>query len=289
MFITVDLLKKHKACENGIKYIERFYPNGAEMIDIIRDKHINKEMLHWGREHLTHTPEELAAYWEACHVINSDGIWYGQNIHNSKFVVKSKEVKDSDRIYHSEDVINSSDIVYGEIISNSAQVFASTMVSNSSLIAQCNNITESKNICFSIMVSRSINIYNSKNVFGSSEIIKCDNVTDSYFCQDCKNIKHCMFCEGIEDAEYYLFNQPIDKERFELFLQQYKRFMQSRLAFAPEWPENLIGTYSPCISQKFDEWYKPIPEKFWKWARTLPGFDSMLLYNITMLPEILVD
>lgn len=289
MFITVDLLKKHKACENGIKYIERFYPNGAEMIDIIRDKHINKEMLHWGREHLTHTPEELAAYWEACHIVNSDGIWYGQNIHNSKFVVKSKEVKGSDRVYHSEDVINSSDIVYGETISNSAQVFASTMVSNSSLIAQCNNITESKNICFSTMVSRSINIYNSKNVFGSSEIIKCDNVTDSYFCQDCKNIKHCMFCEGVEDAEYYLFNQPIDKERFELFLQQYKRFMQSRLAFAPEWPENLIRTYSPSISQKFDEWYKPIPEKFWKWARTLPGFDSMLLYNITMLPEILVD
>ena len=289
MFVTSEILRKHNACEQDIKYIEHFYPNGAEMIDIIRDKHISKEMLHWGREHLTHTSEELAAYWEACHVINSDGIWYSQDVHSSRFVVKSKEVKGSDRIYHSEDVIDSSDIVHGETISNSAQVFTSTMVSNSSLIAHCNNITESKNICFSTMVSRSINIYSSKNVFGSSEIIKCNNVTDSYFCQDCKNIKYCMFCEGIENTEYCLFNQPIDKERFELFLQQYKRFMQSRLAFAPEWPENLIGAYSPSISQKFDEWYKMIPEKFWKWARTLPGFDSMLLYNITMLPEILVD
>jgi hypothetical protein len=62
MLITVDLLKKYKACDNGIKYIDRFYPNGVEMIDVIRDRHIPKEMLHWGREFLAHSEEELVAY-----------------------------------------------------------------------------------------------------------------------------------------------------------------------------------------------------------------------------------
>ena len=74
MFITADLLRKYGACEQGIKYIERFYPNGAEMIDVIRDRHISKDFLHWGREYLTHTPEELAAYFTACDIINSEGL-----------------------------------------------------------------------------------------------------------------------------------------------------------------------------------------------------------------------
>lgn len=288
MFITVDLLKKHKACETGIKYIDRFYPNGAEMIDIIRDKHISKEMLHWGREHLTHTPEEFKAYCETCNIVNSNEFWYSHNIIDSSFVVKSEDVQHSERIYQSKDVADSFDIVHGEVVSDSTQVFTSTMVSYSSLIAHCKNITESRNICFSTMVSRGVNIYSSKNIFNSSEIIRCNNVTDSYFCQDCQNIKHCIFCKDLEDVEYYLFNQPIDKERFELFLQQYKRFMNVRLAFVSVWPENIIQACSPVITFRFDEWYKTIPDKFWKWAQTLPGYDAFLLYNLAFKPDLIL-
>lgn len=58
MFITADILREYEACGPGLKYIERFYPNGAEMIDLIRDRHIHKSFLHWGREHLTVTEEE---------------------------------------------------------------------------------------------------------------------------------------------------------------------------------------------------------------------------------------
>jgi hypothetical protein len=46
------------------------------MIDIIRDKHIPKEMLHWGRAKFTHSPEELEAYAQACNIINTEGYWY---------------------------------------------------------------------------------------------------------------------------------------------------------------------------------------------------------------------
>lgn len=289
MFLTANLLRTYDACEQGIKYMERFYPYGAEMIDIIRDIHISKEFLHWGRENLSHNEEELAAYCEACHIVNSDGFWYSCNVLHSSIVIRSNNVTQSGRVFYSADVDNSFDIVNSDTILTSKQVFESSMVTEGLLIAHCHNVIQSENICFSTMVFDSINVYDSKNIFNSSEIIKCEDVTDSYFCQECKNIKHCMFCVGLEDAEYYLFNKPVDKNRFELFLQQYKRFMQDHLAFAPSWPKNMIADCAVSITPKFDEWYKPISEKFWKWAETLPGFDPMLLYNITMNSQFLVN
>lgn len=289
MFITTELLHKHQACEQGIRYFERFYPNGAEMLEIIQDRHIDKEFLHWGRENLTHTSEELAAYCEACDIVDSDGFWYSQKIHNSRNVIKSKKVDGSERIFHSKEISNSSDIAHGEDVSDSTQIFSSSMIAFSTLIAHCANVTQSKNVCFSTAVINSVSIFNSENVYESSEIIRSENVTNSYFCNDCKNIENCMFCDGIENAKYHIFNQPVTKERFEIFVQQYKKFMQGLLNFTQCWPENLVRSYTPEITQKFDEWYKSVPEKFWKWASTLPGFDSMLMYNMTMLPKFLVD
>lgn len=289
MRITVELLQKHGSCEKGIKYIEQNFPNGIEMIDIIQHPNVEVEFLHWGREHLGYSPEELAAYEKACNVINSNNYWYSSNLYNSNFIVKSDDIKNSNRIFYSNDIEASNDIVSCETITSSNQIFISSIVDNCSHIFHSINIGNSKNVLFSQMISRSKNIHGSKNIFTSSEIIKSERVTDSYFCQNCKNIKHCMFCENLEDAEYYIFNQPVDKERFEFLVEQYKRFMQYDLNFVSFWPEDLIKAYSPAVIVKFNEWYKTISTKFWKWVRTIPNFDSMLLYNITMNPEILVD
>jgi hypothetical protein len=98
-----------------------------------------------------------------------------------------------------------------------------------------------------------------------------------------------MFCEGLENAEYHIFNKPVDKKMYELFETQYKKYMTGQLEFISNWPQNLVVSTHVSPTRKFDDWYHPISEKFWKWIRTLPGFDSMLIYNITMLPEILID
>lgn len=231
----------------------------------------------------------MAAYAEACKIVNSDNYWYSDNLCNSNYIVKSTKVSDSERVFHSSDVDKGNDIVNCDTIESSRQIFFSSIVNDCLRVAHSINIGNSVNVVHSQMVSRSRNITHSKNVFASSEIIKSDYVTDSYFCQNCKNIKHCMFCNGLEGAEYYIFNQPVDKERFEFLVEQYKRLVQYELVFTSDWPENLIKAYTPTFTLKFSEWYKSIPNKFWKWVRTLPNFDSMLLYNITMNPEILVD
>ena len=259
------------------------------MIDIIRDKHINKEFLHWGREHLSNGPEELAAYCQACNIINSEGYWYSVNISDSKYVVKSKNVKNSTSIFKSSDITQCKDVVETDDAENSGLVFYSSMVDNCVKVHKGKNIVSSVNVCNSTMVARSENVIDSTNIFDSSEIIRCHTATDSHFCQDCVDIDHCLFCEGLERAEYHIFNKPVDKSVYEMLEKQYKKYMTVQLDFIADWPENLLVDVHIYPTRKFDDWYHPISEKFWKWVRTLPNFDSMFIYKITMLPEILVD
>lgn len=289
MLVTVELLHKLKACNQGIRYIERFYPNGAEMIDIIRDKHISKEFLHWGREHLTSNEEELAAYCEACKIINTEGFWYSVNVQDSKYVIRSKNVTDSISIFNSADVQGSKDIVESENIADSKQVFYSSMIEECQKIFKGINISESINICNSTMVARSKSVIDSTNVFDSSEIIKSNTVTNSHFCQECYNIESCLFCYGLENAEYHIFNKPVDKNRYEVIEKQYKKYMNELLVFIRDWPQDLVIYTSTQPTRKFDDWYFAISKRFWKWVRTLPGFNTTMLYDITMLPEILTE
>lgn len=289
MFITANLLREYKACKQGIRYIERFYPAGAEMIDIIKDKHIPKEMLHWGREHLSSTPEELQAYCAVCNIIDSEGFWYSTDVINSKYIVKSKNVKDSRSIFESSDITYCQDVTNTEDAENSSLIFHSTMIDSCTKVYKGNNIVASINICNSTMVARSKNVFGSNTIFDSSEIIRCNTVTNSHFCQDCKDIDHCLFCEGLTGVEYYIFNKPVDKNLYEMFEKQYKKYMTAQLDFISDWPKDLIVNTHIAPTRKFDDWFHPISEKFWKWTRTLPNFDSMLIYNITMLPENLVD
>ena len=289
MFITIDILKQLKACEQGIRYFERFYPNGAEMIDVIKNHNASKEFLHWGRKHLTSNEKELAAYCEVCDIVNSEGYWYSEVVHNSQYVVKSKNINDSKSVFESTEIADSSDIVNSDNVNTSQQIFYSSMVEASQKVLRGINVVESINICNSTMVARSKNVIDSTDVFDSSEIVKSNTVTESHFCKNCNNIDHCLFCENLENAEYCIFNKQVDKKRYEIIEKQYRKYLNNLLSFVREWPENLVVGVHLSPTRKFDDWYSSISENFWKWVRTIPNFDSMMLYNITMLPEILID
>lgn len=289
MFITANDLREYKACEQGIKYIERFYPDGAQLIDIICDRHINKEFLHWGREHLTTTEEEMNAYREACKIVNTKFFWQSENVKDSNFVVRSKDVTESRGVFESVDVTKGVDIVGGDGINESEQIFYSSMIENCARVLKSQNVVASRNVCNSIMVARSKSVLNSFNVFDSTEIIDCDTVAESHFCQKCKNIDHCLFCDGIENVEYCIFNKPVSKSHYDLIVSQYMKYLVEELDFVRDWPKELSRSIHIYATRKFDDWYHPIQPKFWKWARTIPGFDGMFLYNFTMLPELLEE
>jgi hypothetical protein len=127
----------------------------------------------------------------------------------------------------------------------------------------------------------------SEQCFDCSEIIQSKNLENCYFCNKCLNSKFLMFCNEISDAEYHIFNKPVTKRQFELFARQYKDFMKEELTFVSSWPNETLIEIMPELLVNFSQWYSSIPSKFWKWARTLPNYDPMLLYTITMNPSFL--
>ena len=288
MYLTLEKLYSLNACGPGVEYIKRFYPDGAEVIDIIRDRHIDKRFLHWGREHLTISNEEFLEYQKACKIENCTGFWESTNLKNSHNVSRSKNIKNSIGIIESINVTNSVDVAHGDEITDSSQIFYSSMVEASKKIYKGQNIAESNNVCESTMIVRSQNIINSFDVFDSSEIINSRSVSNSSFCRDCKNIKFCMFCHGLEDSEYCIFNLPVDKTHYEFFAKQYERYFNSSLIFVKKWPKEILTNIEILVTRKYNEWYSSISDEFWKWIRTLPGFEPMKIYEFTMLSKLLV-
>ena len=98
-----------------------------------------------------------------------------------------------------------------------------------------------------------------------------------------------MFCHGIENGEYQIFNKPIDKDFFQVFLEQYKNYNNLELNFISLWPKNLALKMSNAPNPNPNKWFNQLPCDFWKWVRTLPEFDELLLYKITLNPLSLIE
>jgi hypothetical protein len=100
-----------------------------------------------------------------------------------------------------------------------------------------------------------------------------------------------MFCFRLENAEYCIFNKPVTKEKFEMFSRQYKRlFSEVDLRLCKSWPQReLLRIDLPEKSLHRGRYYTLESMDALRWAKTLPGYDQMILYNITMLPVIIND
>ena len=71
MFLTTQVLKKHKASKKEIEIFERFYPAGADFAELLQNKDIDKDLLHWCNEHLSLSKVEREMYEKTCNIINS--------------------------------------------------------------------------------------------------------------------------------------------------------------------------------------------------------------------------
>lgn len=288
MKITAELLRQHSSCDSAVQFIEKRFPDGVEAVDLMRTRHIPKLFFHWGREQFRPSPEELATYCEVCKIVNSKDYWYSESVTNSQRVVYSKRVENSIGVFDSEDVREGFDIVRSKKIEQGSQIFDSVFVEASKQVFNSKNVASSENVWSSTMVNDSKGIFSSQDVFGSMDILDSSHVEDSYFCANCHNVKHCLFCSDISDKDYCIFNHAIGEKQFELFKKQYLKYVETGgLVFLEEWPKELVSTVE--LNENVKPKFNFFPESFWEWVRTLPNFDSILVYDITILPEILVD
>lgn len=299
MFITVDTLKQNGACQAGIKWFERHYPNGGELIDVLRNPKVDTTMLHWGYTHLSSTEEEKAIYREKLGIDCGDynnTIYLCENVKNSQFITHSKDVVNSTYVFHCEGVENSNSISSSQSVRNSSQIFHTDFCYDSSWILNSQNITHCSNVVNCSYAVGSTSVFNAGTVINSSFVsnivpLGSKNIRNSHFISDCSNLKNCLFCHGITDGEYLMFNQPIDKEEYDMFVVQLQQMLKgAELKLTKNgWAANQVSLDAPNIQYNITLQYSAFPEVFWRWVKTLPNYDPMILYNITMQPHLLTD
>ena len=296
MFLTKELLEKYDACKPGQKWFSRYFPEGGELMDVIQHKYVSPEILHWGFTHLTTTAEEQKTYREKLNINceNYQSIYESDNVSDSEYVSRSSRITKSNYIFSSKDVEESEDISLSENVQDSTQIFGSEFVYSSNRILHSKNITDSHNIVNSDYVVNSHSIVNSATVtnsmfVGGLALGNTKQIKDSRFIADCSNLKHCLFCHGINDAEYMIFNKQVDAADYEIIVRQLDKLLcnYEAMLIKGEWSSHTIPLDAPTIQRNIAKQYENLPESFWRWIKTVPGFDSTIMYSLTYNKKIL--
>lgn len=297
MFLTLEILERYNACKQGKDWFNHFFPNGGELIDVISHRFITPEILHWGFTNLTTTPQEKEIYYTKLKIDCADRetIYHCNDITNSRWVTRSSNVVNSEYIFNSNDVDTCNDILSSSNIQDSHEIFHSEFVYNSQDVIDSANINDSHNIVNCNYVVNSHSIINSSNVTGSAYVSgfvvgRNKHIKNSRFIEECENIKHCLFCSKIAGAEYMIFNKQADVEDYTMIVKQLDRLLKDwkmELVKDDIWPSQTIPLDSPVIQRNVIKQYASLPESFWRWVKTLPNYDPMVLYSITYNKDLL--
>lgn len=220
-------------------------------------------------------------------VENSTNTYNSLEVVNSDIVSKSERVKNSISVFGSQDVSDSRDVVNSVGVIHSTQIFGSKFIRDSYRVLDSLSVRQSENIVNSSSIIACKNIAQSHDIVDSSEICNCDTITSSSCCYGSSNLTNCLFCYNLHDVEFYVFNKPVDRRRYEVIKDEYTQMMKYHLLFVKDWPANLLVGASPTSLNTLNNYYNPIPQIFWDWVFTLPGYDAEILYSIAMKPTFL--
>jgi hypothetical protein len=297
MFLTLETLEQYNACDNGKKWFARHFPDGGELMDVLNHRFVTPEFLHWGFTHLSTTPEEQAVYWDKLKIDCEDKhtIYKCDHLHNVRWATRSSHIEDSEFVFSAKNVTNSEDISLSEDVSDSRRIFGSEFVYSSKRIAHSKNVTDSRNIVNSDYVVNSHSIMNASAVTNSAFVDSwlaggSKQIKDCRFIMDCKNLKHSLFCYKINYGDYMLFNKQIDATDYELIVKQSDKILEgyeSELVVDGEWPSHTIPLDAPRIQRNIIQQYSKLPSSFWRWVKTLPGYDPAILYAITYNKDLI--
>lgn len=283
MFITVDILQKRGACQDGLDFFAKHYPDGVDMLYAINHLHLPTHFLHWGHEWLDYSQEEEEAYFKKVRVINSEGIHYSNDVENSSTVSNSEFIINSQYIISSRNIQNSEEIFNSDYVEDSKQVYYGYVVSGSHRILNSKNIIDSKEVVASNFIVSSNGVYKSDDISHSYGIWHCQELDECIFCFNCHNLKHSMFCQGIDEGEYMLFNKPIGKERYEVIFKQFVKMFQHKYDFTMLEDNNIYGT-APNYYRDYRKHMASFSDDLWEWVKTLPKYDPIVMYSITFNP-----
>lgn len=285
MYVTLDILKQHGACQEALDFFAKHYPNGTEMLPLIKKAHIPESFLHWGYLWLETTPAEKQAYFDRLKIKDSTGVYNSKNITDCFNVSDSQNVSKSSVIKHSKNVTNSKIIYNSDYIEQSEHIHNSFMVTKSNNILNGKNIVNSDEVVDSNYVLNSSGVFASDNVVDSTAIWRSKDMTNCGFCFGCTGLSNSLFCDQQSNGEYLLFNKPITKSRFTMIYQQFNsEFLKPTLTLFDKSDTDVAEVKA---HQDYRKHLDKIPLDFWTWVKTLPNYDPKIMYSITFNPIFL--
>lgn len=294
MKITHDLLVRRHACAEGIEFLDKYYPDGVELIDLLTDLSGSKHQLpvdfyYWGETNLGfdndyEKQKRERAMFEGLLAIDRSSAIVGSNrIKDSYMVGHSKYVERSRSVFHSEHVSDSDDVNGSARITKSHGVFDSKFVSDSGEVLFSVNVTNSTNVINSHYIVNSANILDSTNIVDCRDCRTCTNMDNSSFCVDCNDSSNLIFCIGIDNANSHIFNEKVQPSVFQMVAEQYKRIMPTRLRYAAPYVPNSVLPQSAQVDYDHRKYYRDImeSEEIRSWIMSLPHFSADVWYDMT--------
>ena len=283
MLIPTNFLK-HDSVLHSLPYEDKEYYSINELLQLTKD---DKEKLYYVKEQFHFSQANNELYLQLLNIQSSQDVLYSKDIIHSQSIFNSENVNNSKSIHKSTEIKNSEVVVGSDVVNNSSQVFLSSFVDNSNKITSSLTVDNSTNIVHSQFIVNSSNVYESTNVIDSNIVFRGVNLEDCYFCNNSKDLKHCICCSGVSGGEYLIFNTKVDTKMFEIIKKQFVSMMDCLLKFTNGWPVVLTTAETPVIDRNFVRHYETIPQKFWKWVKTLPNYSDTHMFYLTSLPEFL--
>jgi len=281
MKVTYDLLKRYKACKQGLEFMQEFYPDGAEALDIVNEHEVPIEFLHFARQYFDLNEEELKKYFELCNVdSNCENIWSSQQITNSQNVSYSTNVRNSAYVQTSRDIRNSRNI-YGSLgVIGSKEIFMSSNVKDSLYIVSTTDVTCSEQVMNSRNIQWSNMIYSSRDVSDSSFItcsLQANNCSVSGFLTNCSN---CLFCYAIGESKYQIFNQQVSVSEFEYWKSFVDFLLEKEKKELIKIQEDSFNGARMISRPKITSIFDDLSEDFFGEIGTIPYYDEEIFLDL---------
>lgn len=221
MRVTVDLLKKHEACEDGVDWFNEHFPNGGTVDRIIKeiiknDIEVPYNFVWWFYNHI----QQDERLYKFCDVYDSGSVNWCHNVKTSTSVNHSDNIDTCKGVHWCTKVSKSTGISHSDGIIDSDGVILSRGVSSSNGISESSGISN----CFGVSCS-----------FG---VVNSDGVSNGLFVAN-------------KPETFTLFNQLVTETRYtEVKIQLGKRLHN----WKPEY-DNWEG-----MPQEAIEYLKSLPE-----------------------------
>ena len=289
--ITLDTLKEAKACSVGLKWFEKNFPNGVELLQLLKsDIDIPKTFLLWAEYSLEqfYQGEIIDLMQKRLNIIDTTFCRKSYDVIHSSYVYKSHNIEQSSEILGSRFVKFGYNIADSANIDNSSYCRQSTNIIQSQQIVSCSNLKNCSELykCYdSKECNYGYRIHNSRNVIFSSEINNSSNISYSILLNNCKN---CIFCSNLTGQENMIFNKPVSEEEFLAIKNKLDEILNNspKILSYVNLPEHIFLDKKQ-VDSPIHNLLRLIPINVWSYIKELPYYDEIIFYTIRGAEEIL--